>query len=164
MTKPLLANQSSARKRRLPSCRSGTFLSTCTLTCFRTATLAGCIPCGPGKKGNCFGPSICCGEEFGCYFGTPETLRCLEENYLPSPCEAGGKPCSAGGRCAASGICCNDESCTTDAACVDENSDRSRMLSERNLTVLDSSAGDLLLKLMHMANANRQQQGKQQFY
>uniref|UniRef100_A0A670IRK1 Vasotocin n=2 Tax=Podarcis muralis TaxID=64176 RepID=A0A670IRK1_PODMU len=123
-----------------------------------------CIPCGPGKKGNCFGPSICCGEEFGCYFGTPETLRCLEENYLPSPCEAGGKPCSAGGRCAASGICCNDESCTTDAACVDENSDRSRMLSERNLTVLDSSAGDLLLKLMHMANANRQQQGKQQFY
>nr|XP_034958988.1 vasotocin-neurophysin VT-like [Zootoca vivipara] len=123
-----------------------------------------CLTCGPGKKGNCFGPSICCGEEFGCYIGTPETLRCLEENYLPSPCEAGGKPCSAGGRCAALGICCNDESCTTDAACVDENSGRSRLPSERNLTVLDSSAGDLLLKLMHMANANRQQQGKQQFY
>uniref|UniRef100_A0A670HKK2 Small ribosomal subunit protein mS33 n=1 Tax=Podarcis muralis TaxID=64176 RepID=A0A670HKK2_PODMU len=41
MTKPLLANQSSARKCRLPSCRSGTYLSTFTLTCFRTARLAG---------------------------------------------------------------------------------------------------------------------------
>uniref|UniRef100_A0A670KFP9 Radial spoke head 10 homolog B n=1 Tax=Podarcis muralis TaxID=64176 RepID=A0A670KFP9_PODMU len=41
MTKPLLANQSSARKHRLPSHRSGTYLSTCTLTCFRTARLAG---------------------------------------------------------------------------------------------------------------------------
>ena len=41
MTKQLLANQSSARKRHLPSRRSGTYLSTCTLTCFRTARLAG---------------------------------------------------------------------------------------------------------------------------
>ncbi|XP_044284290.1 vasotocin-neurophysin VT-like [Varanus komodoensis] len=123
-----------------------------------------CIPCGPGNKGNCFGPSICCGEELGCYFGTPETLRCLEENYLPSPCEAGGRPCSAGGRCAASGICCNEESCTADAACADDSNSRSRMYSERNLTVLDGSAGDLLLKLMHAANVNKQQQGKQQFY
>uniref|UniRef100_A0A670JWA4 Large ribosomal subunit protein uL13m n=1 Tax=Podarcis muralis TaxID=64176 RepID=A0A670JWA4_PODMU len=37
MTKLLLANQSSERKRRLPSRRSGTYLSTCTLTYFRTA-------------------------------------------------------------------------------------------------------------------------------
>uniref|UniRef100_A0A670JNN9 Ankyrin repeat and MYND domain containing 1 n=1 Tax=Podarcis muralis TaxID=64176 RepID=A0A670JNN9_PODMU len=41
MTKPLLANQSSARKCHLPSRQSGTYLSTCTLTCFRTARLAG---------------------------------------------------------------------------------------------------------------------------
>ncbi|CAI5785283.1 Hypothetical predicted protein [Podarcis lilfordi] len=41
MTKPLLANQSSTRKHRLPSRRSGTYLSTCTLMCFRTARLAG---------------------------------------------------------------------------------------------------------------------------
>nr|XP_056711635.1 vasopressin-neurophysin 2-copeptin [Euleptes europaea] len=123
-----------------------------------------CIPCGPGNKGNCFGPNICCGEELGCYFGTSETLRCLEENYLPSPCEAGGKPCGAGGRCAASGICCNDESCTVDAGCMDDGSDRSRWPSERNLTVLDGSTGDLLLKLVHLANANRQQPAKQPFY
>ena len=41
MTKPLLANQSSARKCHLPSRRSGTYLSTCTLTCFQTARWAG---------------------------------------------------------------------------------------------------------------------------
>ncbi|ETE58803.1 hypothetical protein L345_15473, partial [Ophiophagus hannah] len=72
------------------------------------AEIRQCIRCGPGNRGNCFGPNICCGEEMGCYFGTPETLRCLEENFLPSPCEAGGKPCGADGRCAAPGICCND--------------------------------------------------------
>uniref|UniRef100_Q7LZN7 Neurophysin 1 (Fragments) n=1 Tax=Gallus gallus TaxID=9031 RepID=Q7LZN7_CHICK len=32
-----------------------------------------CLPCGPRNK--CFGPNICCGEELGCYLGTPETLR-----------------------------------------------------------------------------------------
>ncbi|XP_060136927.1 vesicle-trafficking protein SEC22c isoform X2 [Zootoca vivipara] len=37
MTRPLLANQSSTRKDCLPSCCSGTYLSTCTLTCFQTA-------------------------------------------------------------------------------------------------------------------------------
>ncbi|KAM6441604.1 vasotocin-neurophysin VT-like [Liasis olivaceus] len=126
------------------------------------AEIRQCIPCGPGNKGNCFGPSICCGEELGCYFGTSETLRCLEENFLPSPCEAGGKPCSAGGRCATSGICCNDESCVSDASCGDENDDRGRTSSERNLTLLDGSAGDLLLRLMHLAN--KQQPGKQLFY
>ncbi|XP_038255512.2 vasotocin-neurophysin VT-like [Dermochelys coriacea] len=121
-----------------------------------------CIPCGPGNRGNCFGPNICCGEELGCYVGTSETLRCVEENYLPSPCEAGGKACSSGGRCAAPGVCCNDESCTMDTICLDDDNDRSREPSEKNLTVLDGSASDLLLKLMHLAN--RQQQGKHQFY
>nr|XP_006006073.1 PREDICTED: mesotocin-neurophysin MT-like [Latimeria chalumnae]ABZ04536.1 mesotocin precursor [Latimeria menadoensis] len=82
------------------------------------AEIRKCIPCGPGNRGQCFGPNICCGEEFGCYFGTSETQRCLEENYLPSPCEAGGKPCGTNGaRCAAPGICCSDESCTLDSAC-----------------------------------------------
>ncbi|KAK9398585.1 vasotocin-neurophysin VT-like [Crotalus adamanteus] len=98
----------------------------------------------------------------GCHFGTSETLRCLEENFLPSPCEAGGKPCGAGGRCAAPGICCNDESCVSDVACGNENGERGRMFPERNLTMLDGSAGDLLLRLMHLAN--KQQQGKPQFY
>ncbi|MBN3283347.1 NEUV protein, partial [Polyodon spathula] len=49
------------------------------------------MACGPGNRGHCFGPSICCGEELGCYVGTPETKICLEENSLPSPCEAGGR-------------------------------------------------------------------------
>ncbi|XP_024057113.1 neurophysin 1 [Terrapene carolina triunguis] len=80
-----------------------------------------CIPCGPRNKGHCFGPSICCGAEMGCYFGTSETLRCQEENYLPTPCESGRKPCGPnGGTCAAPGICCNNEGCMVDSACDQE--------------------------------------------
>ncbi|KAJ6658618.1 hypothetical protein lerEdw1_020006 [Lerista edwardsae] len=94
---------------------------------FPDADVRQCIPCGPGNRGNCFGPSICCGEELGCYLGTSETLQ----------------------------------SCTMDVACVDENGNRSRASSERNLTMLDSSAGDLLLKLMHLASLNRPPSGKQ---
>lgn len=45
-----------------------------------------------------------------------------------------------------------------DAGCLDEGSDGAQETAEKNLTVLDGSAGDLLLKLMHLAN--RQQQGK----
>ncbi|XP_010299491.2 oxytocin-neurophysin 1 isoform X1 [Balearica regulorum gibbericeps] len=67
-----------------------------------------CLPCGPRNKGHCFGPNICCGEELGCYIGTSETLRCQEENFLPTPCESGRKPCGgSGGSCAAPGICCS---------------------------------------------------------
>nr|XP_033791507.1 vasopressin-neurophysin 2-copeptin [Geotrypetes seraphini] len=111
-----------------------------------------CIPCGPGNRGRCFGPSICCGEEVGCYFGTSETVRCIEENYLPSPCESGGKPCTMGGRCAAPGICCNDESCTLDSSCLDESKERKKVSIDKNITVMDGSASDILLKLMQMAN------------
>ncbi|XP_029449561.1 vasotocin-neurophysin VT-like isoform X2 [Rhinatrema bivittatum] len=120
-----------------------------------------CIPCGPGNRGHCFGPNICCGEEVGCYIGTSETLRCLEENYLLSPCEAGGKPCTTDGRCAAPGICCSDEGCTLDSSCFDEDSGRRRVSSDKNITLMDGSASDILLKLMHMAN---RQQGNHQFY
>lgn len=64
--------------------------------------------CGPGEQGRCFGPSICCGEGLGCWMGSPDTARCMEENYLPTPCQAGGRPCgSEEGRCAAPGICCD---------------------------------------------------------
>lgn len=66
------------------------------------------MACGPGDKGQCFGPNICCGEGLGCLIGSPATARCLEEEYLPSPCEAGGKPCGSDeGRCAAPGVCCD---------------------------------------------------------
>ncbi|KAL7838383.1 hypothetical protein AOLI_G00267870 [Acnodon oligacanthus] len=62
----------------------------------------------PIDKGWCYGPSICCGEGIGCILGAPEALRCLEEDYLPSPCEAGGKACSpVAGRCATPGVCCD---------------------------------------------------------
>ncbi|KAM6076287.1 neurophysin 1-like isoform 1-T1 [Chlamydotis macqueenii] len=68
-----------------------------------------CMPCGPRNKGHCFGPNICCGEELGgCYLGTSETLRCQEENFLPTPCESGRQACGgSGGSCAAPGICCS---------------------------------------------------------
>lgn len=68
-----------------------------------------CLSCGPRNRGNCFGPNLCCGEELGCYLGTAETLRCQEENFLPTPCESGKKPCGNNNRgtCAATGICCN---------------------------------------------------------
>ncbi|KAG8453291.1 hypothetical protein GDO86_000070 [Hymenochirus boettgeri] len=121
-----------------------------------------CMQCGPGNRGNCFGPNICCGEDMGCYIGTPETLRCVEENFVPSPCDAGGKPCSTGGRCAAPGICCSDDSCSLDSSCLDEESERRRTPLEKNTTIMDGSASDFLLRLMHMAN--RQQQAKHQYY
>ncbi|XP_054429457.1 oxytocin-neurophysin 1 [Pteronotus mesoamericanus] len=76
-----------------------------------------CLPCGPGDKGSCFGPSICCGDELGCFLGTAEALRCQEETFLPSPCQSGQKPCGDEGRCAAHGICCSPDGCRTDPAC-----------------------------------------------
>nr|BAA24026.1 prepro-vasotocin [Neoceratodus forsteri] len=118
-----------------------------------------CIPCGPQNRGRCFGPYICCGEELGCYIGTSETLRCLEENYLSSPCKAGGKLCSTnGGQCAAPGICCTDESCAMDSSCLDGDADKRRMFPERNLTLLDGATSDFLLKLIHLANRQQQEE------
>lgn len=67
-----------------------------------------CMSCGPGDRGHCFGPSICCGDGFGCLLGSPESAACVEENYLLTPCQAGGRPCgSDGGHCATSGLCCD---------------------------------------------------------
>uniref|UniRef100_H0ZL42 NEUM protein n=1 Tax=Taeniopygia guttata TaxID=59729 RepID=H0ZL42_TAEGU len=79
-----------------------------------------CLPCGPRDKGRCFGPNICCGEELGCHIGTSDTLRCQEENFLPTPCESGRKACGSGGSCAAPGICCSTEGCGTDSSCDQE--------------------------------------------
>uniref|UniRef100_A0A4W6CIB5 Arginine vasopressin n=1 Tax=Lates calcarifer TaxID=8187 RepID=A0A4W6CIB5_LATCA len=77
-----------------------------------------CMSCGPGDRGRCFGPSICCGEGLGCLLGSPETAHCVEENYLLTPCQAGGRPCgSEGGRCAASGLCCNSGTVWCDCIC-----------------------------------------------
>ncbi|XP_032461676.1 vasopressin-neurophysin 2-copeptin [Phocoena sinus] len=114
-----------------------------------------CLPCGPGGKGRCFGPSICCGDELGCLVGTAEALRCQEENYLPSPCQSGQKPCGNGGRCAAAGICCNDESCVTEPECREGASfpRRARASDLSNTTLLDGPSGALLLRLVQLAGA-----------
>ncbi|XP_075384083.1 vasopressin-neurophysin 2-copeptin-like [Tenrec ecaudatus] len=71
-----------------------------------------CLLCGPGDKGRCFGPNICCGYDLGSF------VRCQEENYLRSPCQSGQKPCGNGGRCAATGLCCNTKSCVSDYKCL----------------------------------------------
>ncbi|XP_006874894.1 PREDICTED: vasopressin-neurophysin 2-copeptin [Chrysochloris asiatica] len=112
-----------------------------------------CLPCGPGGKGRCFGPSICCGDELGCFVGTAEALRCQEENYLPSPCQSGQKPCGSGGRCAAPGICCYEESCVTEPECQvgTGNGRRARASDRSNATQLDGQTGALLLRLVQLA-------------
>ncbi|NXC87245.1 NEUV protein, partial [Cercotrichas coryphoeus] len=52
------------------------------------------------------------------------------------------------------------DSCSADSGCLAEGSEGAREAAdERSLAVLDGSAGDLLLKLMHLAN-RQQQQGK----
>ncbi|KAM9440389.1 LOW QUALITY PROTEIN: vasotocin-neurophysin VT 2-like [Clarias gariepinus] len=110
-----------------------------------------CMACGPGDKGQCFGPNICCGEGLGCLIGSPATARCLEEEYLPSPCEAGGKPCGSDeGRCAAPGVCCDSDGCTLDSDCMDggEHED----IAERK-SFLGGSQGELLLRILHPGRA-----------
>ncbi|KAJ8260776.1 hypothetical protein COCON_G00164990 [Conger conger] len=109
-----------------------------------------CMSCGPGDKGRCFGPSICCGERLGCFVGSPETARCLEENYLPSPCEAGGKACgSEEGRCAAPGVCCDSEGCSLDQSCVaGDGEDGQAGQSESSNPGLGA---EFLVRLLHLA-------------
>ncbi|KAM9378083.1 vasotocin-neurophysin VT-like [Phaethornis superciliosus] len=123
-----------------------------------------CIPCGPEHRGNCFGPGICCGAELGCYLGTAESRECAQEQSLPSPCQPRGQPCGSGGHCAAPGICCTPETCGMDSSCLDEDNDGvdKEVTKEvtKNLTVLEGPAGDLLLKLMHLATRQQQQKGK----
>ncbi|KAM6985129.1 vasotocin-neurophysin VT 1-like [Aplochiton taeniatus] len=117
-----------------------------------------CMSCGPGDRGTCFGPSICCGEGMGCYLGSPEAARCVEENYLLSPCDAGGRACgSAGGRCASPGICCDNEGCELDQDCV-EDSERGRADVDQNATLMGGSASaDLLLRMLHASTRGRHQ-------
>ncbi|XP_068167108.1 vasopressin-neurophysin 2-copeptin [Antennarius striatus] len=106
-----------------------------------------CMPCGPRNRGRCFGPSICCEEGFGCLMGSPEIAHCMEENYLLTPCQAGGKPCGTeGGHCAAPGLCCDSESCAADSNCLggmeaSDSPDSSAL----------SSPAELLLRLLHVA-------------
>ncbi|XP_053726535.1 vasopressin-neurophysin 2-copeptin [Synchiropus splendidus] len=107
-----------------------------------------CMSCGQGDRGRCFGPSICCTEGLGCQLGTPETSHCVEENYLMTPCQTGGRPCgSAGGRCAGSRLCCNSESCAVDSTCSGEPDALDHVRGSAG-----SSPGELLLRLLHVAS------------
>uniref|UniRef100_A0A8C9T6D7 Arginine vasopressin n=3 Tax=Scleropages formosus TaxID=113540 RepID=A0A8C9T6D7_SCLFO len=123
---------------------------------FPDTALRQCLACGPGAKGRCFGPSICCGEGMGCYMSSPETARCLEENFLPSPCEAGGKVCGAeGGRCAAPGVCCDTEGCVLDPDCMEDT--RHQLSAENHSSQIKGSPEELLLNLLHMATRGQNQ-------
>ncbi|KAL0979093.1 hypothetical protein UPYG_G00180420 [Umbra pygmaea] len=111
-----------------------------------------CMSCGPGEQGHCFGPSICCGEGLGCWVGSPETAQCLEENNLPTPCQAGGRPCgSEAGRCAAPGVCCDSESCVLDPDCLEESLYHFPSPGDQSIGVTRNSPGELLLRLLHFA-------------
>ncbi|XP_008852698.1 vasopressin-neurophysin 2-copeptin isoform X2 [Nannospalax galili] len=123
-----------------------------------------CLPCGPGGKGRCFGPSICCGDELGCFVGTAEALRCQEENYLPSPCQSGQKSCGSGGRCAATGICCSPESCETVPECREGFLRLTRARDRSNATQLAGSTGALLLRLVQLAGAREVDPAKPEVY
>ncbi|TSY41759.1 Isotocin-neurophysin IT 2 [Bagarius yarrelli] len=103
-----------------------------------------CMACGPRDRGRCFGPSICCAPGSGCSMGSPESLSCMEENYVSTPCENGGKACgSEGGRCAAAGVCCNSEGCSVDPSCLTDDEAGEPESSE-------GPTGDLLMKLLHL--------------
>ncbi|KAG2466738.1 NEUV protein, partial [Polypterus senegalus] len=119
-----------------------------------------CPSCGPSGRGRCFGPSICCAEELGCYIGTPESAPCQEENYLASPCETGGKACGMEeeGHCAVPGICCNEDSCALDSFCLDDDSNK----RHNSLENMAQMGGDLLMRIMHLAKTQSPGAGRSQ--
>ncbi|TSY41762.1 RING finger protein 37 [Bagarius yarrelli] len=107
-----------------------------------------CMACGPRDRGRCFGPSICCAPGSGCSMGSPESLSCMEENYVPTPCENGGKACgSEGGRCAAAGVCCNSgfipKCCLETSAMISK-----RMLKRAEKYEVQSDTGPCELKAL----------------
>ncbi|GAB6029160.1 hypothetical protein CHUAL_004937 [Chamberlinius hualienensis] len=79
-----------------------------------------CSSCGPDNKGRCYGPSICCGSEFGCrLLSEKESAVCQMEDNYPVPCVNHGKACGSGGRCALKGLCCSTDGCLSDDTCPD---------------------------------------------
>ncbi|XP_053480908.1 oxytocin-neurophysin 1-like [Ictalurus furcatus] len=115
-----------------------------------------CMACGPGARGRCFGPGICCEAGLGCSVGSREALSCIEENYIPSPCENGGRACgSEQGRCAAPGVCCNSESCVLDSGCSEDS--RHNRPAEGSTVLSSISTGEMLLHLLSLATVKQRE-------
>ncbi|XP_051508683.1 vasotocin-neurophysin VT 1 [Myxocyprinus asiaticus] len=112
-----------------------------------------CVSCGPGNAGRCYGPSICCGAALGCLVGSSETMSCMEENHLPSPCETGGRPCGAEGRCAAPGVCCDSVSCVMDSECLED----ARYDQSEDPSRLKTVSGEILLRLLNLASRGQRE-------
>ncbi|PVD29489.1 hypothetical protein C0Q70_08740 [Pomacea canaliculata] len=108
-----------------------------------------CMACGPGGKGQCVGPSICCGQEIGCLMGTSQALECVKENESTVPCVVNGSPCGINnmGICVANGICCVQDACSYNSIC---NSNQEDEKDED-----DPSRGQLLTLIRRLL-ANRQ--------
>uniref|UniRef100_A0A8C6US28 Oxytocin n=1 Tax=Neogobius melanostomus TaxID=47308 RepID=A0A8C6US28_9GOBI len=102
-----------------------------------------CMSCGPGERGRCFGPTICCGEGLGCLMGSPEASHCAEENYMLTPCQSGGRPCGSEGDAA---LPQESATCTTDQSCLSE--------EEGEEPLGQSEPNDIILKLLHLASYN----------
>ncbi|XP_027023037.1 vasopressin-neurophysin 2-copeptin [Tachysurus fulvidraco] len=115
-----------------------------------------CMACGPRDSGRCFGPNICCAAGLGCSVGSPEALSCTEEDYIPIPCENGGRACgSKRGRCAAPGVCCNSESCVLDSGCSEDG--RHNPHAEGSTVLSSISTGEMLLHLLSLATVKQRE-------
>ncbi|XP_030626051.1 vasopressin-neurophysin 2-copeptin [Chanos chanos] len=123
---------------------------------FPDAGVRQCMACGPGDRGRCFGPSICCGPGLGCYIGSPEAAACVEENYVLTPCETGGRVCgSEGGHCAAPGVCCDSESCTLDSDCLEDSRYQLSADGTGGTRLGGSSPGEVLLRFLSLASTGQ---------
>ncbi|KAK8730677.1 hypothetical protein OTU49_007865, partial [Cherax quadricarinatus] len=103
-----------------------------------------CTSCGPGLRGRCMGPEICCGPGLGCFLGTREARMCRSENLVPLTCtNTDLNTCGRmrEGRCAASGICCTEMRCEFDSSCLMEGREGSveeQPIERQRLAILPS--------------------------
>ncbi|XP_056097928.1 vasopressin-neurophysin 2-copeptin [Rhinichthys klamathensis goyatoka] len=133
----------------LSALSSACYIQNCPRGGKRSEPVRECMACGPGNRGRCVGPRICCGAGLGCLLGSPETLNCMEENLLPGACESSGSPCGAeGGLCAAPGVCCHSEGCSLDPECSED----VRFLPAEDGVGLKSVSGEMLLHLLNLAS------------
>lgn len=89
-----------------------------------------CMSCGPRGRGQCVGPTICCGPSIGCMMGTEEAEVCQKENESTVPCSVRGRECGvdSSGTCVANGICCVEDACSYNSNCreKEENAEATR--------------------------------------